>query len=367
MNTFGKIFKISIFGESHGPFVGITLDGVPAGIQIDENDFMEELKRRSPYYEGSTERIEDDHPIIISGIKNNYTNGFPLTILFENKNTNKYLTSSFTNINSNDIDGKNKDNKTKLKNKLLNKSYYNKFLEIPRPSHVDFAGIKKWGKYFEIEGSGHLSGRLTVCLVAAGVIANKIIKKKFNKKIKIKCEPIEILGIKNKEKFEEIIKKLKEEGDSAGGILQCKINGVEAGIGEPFFYSLESAISSIIFSIPSIKGIEFGAGFNFSKMRGSQANDLIINKNGKTKTNNNGGITGGISNGNEIIFNIVAKPVPSIKKEQNTFNIKKNKLDNLIIKGNHDSCHILRLPPIIESAVAIALLDLYMTNKAINL
>ncbi|MCX8058192.1 MAG: chorismate synthase [Spirochaetes bacterium] len=370
MNSFGKLFKITIFGESHGPYVGITIDGVPPGIKLNILDFKRDLKRRSPNYYGSTNRKEEDIPIIISGIKNNLTNGFPLTILFENK---KYKNIYF--------------NFDKDKEKNIN--YYEKFLTIPRPSHVDFAAIKKWGKFFDISGGGHLSGRLTVCIVAAGVVARKIInnnfteinsniekrikndqdfeiKKNFNKSIKIKCEPIEIYGITDKKKFLDIIKKIKDENDSIGGILQCRIKGLPAGIGEPFFYSLESAISSIIFSIPSIKGIEFGAGFSFSKMKGSEANDPIVNINGKTRTNYNGGITGGISNGNDIIFNIVARPVPSIKKEQETINIKTKKIEKLVINGCHDSCHILRLPPIIEAASYIAILDLLMINKSIN-
>jgi|YNPMSStandDraft_1061717.scaffolds.fasta_scaffold00009_2 chorismate synthase len=335
MNSFGKLFKISIFGESHGKYIGIVIDGIPAGIKLKIDDFIEEIERRKPFYDGSTERKEEDIPEIISGIninnenystENFITNGFPLTIIFKNKN--------------------------------FNKKNYEIFKEIPRPSHVDFALLKKYGNFSQIEGSGHLSGRLTLCLVAAGVVAKKIITP-----ISINCFVSEIYGEKNKNNYLKLIKKIKNEGDSVGGILECHINNVDAGIGEPFFYSIESALSSIIFSIPTIKGIEFGAGFNFSKLKGSEANDPIIDKNGKTKSNNNGGITGGISNGNEIFFKVVSKPIPSIKKEQYTFNIKKNKMDRLKIEGSHDSCIILRLPPIIEAASAIALADLILLNK----
>ena len=325
MNSFGRIFRISIFGESHGKNIGVVLDGVPCGISLSEKDFLDDLQRRKAGAIGSTTRIESDLPNIISGVYQGKTTGAPLAILFENENT-------------------------------ISKDY-SIFKEIPRPSHSDFVALKKYNSYNDPNGSGHFSGRLTLALLAAGIVAKKILNK-----IKIKAKILEINGSKD---FEKEINKAMSLKDSVGGIVECSAFPMPSSLGEPFFDSLESILAHLIFSIPGIKGIEFGKGFEMAKIYGSQNNDVLINKRGTTKTNHSGGICGGISNSNPLIFRVAIKPTSSIAKPQTTYNFKKNFLDILEISGRHDACIALRTPVIIEAATAICLCDLLMINKAI--
>lgn len=322
MNTFGRIFRIHIFGESHGNFAGVTIDGCPPGISIKKNDFKTDLARRKSGYKGTTSRKEEDNPIIISGLQNNITTGAPITILFENKN--------------------------------IRSSDYN-FKTHPRPGHADFTAYKKYHSFNDDKGGGHFSGRLTVGLVAAGVIAKKIIPD-----IKIKARITKVGGSKN---ITKAVEYTLRTGDSAGGIIDCKVNNLPVGLGEPFFDSVESLISHAIFSIPGIKGIEFGSGFNAANLKGSEHNDLIINKEGKTNTNNAGGINGGITNGNEILFRIAVKPTPSISIPQETFNFETEKKETLEIKGRHDACFALRVPVIVEAVTACVLSDLKLIHS----
>lgn len=323
MNTFGKIFRISIFGESHGMAIGVTIDGCPAGLSITQKDFIKDLERRNPHISGTTARKEADIPKIISGIFNGRTTGAPITILFEN-----------TDINS---------------------TNYEIYKDIPRPGHADFTAMKKFGGYNDYRGSGHFSGRLTLGIVAAGVIAKKFIKPTI-----LHASLIEAGGTAA---IESAVKKAIKENDSIGGIVQCTAKNVPVGLGEPFFDSVESLLSHIIFSIPAVKGIEFGAGFNSAKMKGSEYNDIFIAPNGKTLTNNSGGINGGISNGNDLIFRVAVKPTASIRKTQRTLNFNTGKMVDLEIKGRHDTCIALRMPVIIESATAIVLADLKIHNE----
>ena len=325
MNSFGRIFRISIFGESHGKNIGIVLDGVPCGIDLCPKDFQMDIQRRKAGAKGSTPRIESDIPNIISGVYKGKTSGAPLTILFENNNT-------------------------------ISKDY-SLFQEIPRPSHSDFVSMKKYNFCNDPNGSGHFSGRLTLAIVAAGVVAKKILKD-----IKIKAEILSINGSKN---FEEEINKAISKKDSVGGIIECRAFPMPISLGEPFFDSLESVLSHLIFSIPGIKGIEFGKGFAMCQTYGSKNNDVIIDQNGTTKSNNAGGICGGISNSNPLIFRVAVKPTASINKAQTTFNFKSEKAEILEISGRHDACIALRTPVIIEAATAVCLCDLLMTNKAI--
>ncbi len=322
MNTFGHIFRIHIFGESHGDNIGVTIDGCPAGISINPEDFKIDLARRKSGAKGTTARKEDDIPLIISGTHNNFTTGSPITILFKNKNTRS--------------------------------SDYN-FKMHPRPGHADFTSNKKFNSYNDDRGGGHFSGRITAGLVAAGVIAKKIIPD-----IKIKAKLTEAGGQKD---IAKAVDKAIKAGDSIGGIIECKISNVPVGLGEPFFNSTESLISHAVFSIPGIKGIEFGSGFDAAKMKGSEHNDLIINKFGKTTTNNAGGINGGITNGNDLFFRVAVKPTSSISLPQETFNFKKNTIDTLIIGGRHDACFALRVPVIIEAVTACVLADLYLIHN----
>ncbi len=323
MNSFGKNFRLSIFGESHGKTIGILIDGCPSGISINDSDFLSDLLRRKSGKKGTSTRTESDKPKIISGIFNNKTTGAPILIEFDNDN--------------------------------IKPSDYKQFVKTPRPGHADFVANKKFKGFNDYNGGGHFSGRLSLALVVAGVIAKKIIPN-----IKIKATIKEIYGTSDINKALDFAIK---NNDSVGGIIECKAQNIPIGLGEPFFNSVESVISHLAFSIPGIKAIEFGAGFNASKMLGSEFNDLIIDKKGTTKTNNSGGINGGITNGNDLIFRLAVRPTASISKPQKTFNFEKNKIQNLIIKGRHDICITLRIPVIVEAITAIALTDFYLENN----
>ena len=322
MNTFGRIFRIHIFGESHGTCVGITIDGCPPGILLAIEDFIPDIERRKGgTQKGTTPRKEDDTPIFMSGIFNNKTTGAPLTIIFENKN-----------IRTED---------------------YEKQRAIPRPGHADFVAHHKYKGFEDYRGGGHFSGRLTLPLVAAGVVAKKILLS-HQKKINIQSSILEIAGEKDVDKG---LQKAIDVKDSVGGIIECRVQGLPIGLGEPFFDSLESLISHIIFAIPAVRGIEFGTGFPAARMFGREHNDSIINEKGETSTNHAGGVTGGISNGNEFVFRIAIKPTSSTPKMQQTFNRKTQQIENLTIQGRHDACIALRIPVVLEAATAIVLAD----------
>lgn len=320
MNSYGRIFRISIFGESHSDFIGINIDGCPSGIDLRIDDFLKDIERRKGGIKGTTQRKEDDIPEIISGIFNFKTTGAPITILFRNKD--------------------------------FRKDDYEKFIDTPRPGHSDFVAMKKFNSFNDYRGGGHFSGRLTLALVAAGVIAKKIITN-----IIIKAYVLEICGETDLEKG---LQKAISSSDSVGGIIECTSVGIPISLGEPFFDSVESLISHLVFSIPAVKGIEFGSGFKSAKMFGSQHNDCLVNLSGETKTNNSGGVSGGLTNGNELVFRVAIKPTPSTPKEQQTLNIRTNSIESLEIKGRHDLCIALRVPVIIEAITAIALTDLYL-------
>jgi chorismate synthase len=327
MNSFGRIFRISIFGESHGPMVGITVDGCPAGLLLTEEDFAIDIERRKGgTQKGTTPRKEDDKPIFITGHFNGKTTGAPLTILFENKNTRS--------------------------------GDYDKIKSIPRPGHADFVAHKKFGKNEDYRGGGHFSGRLTVCLVAAGVIAKKLLQN-----ISVEAKIIEVAGEKD---IEAGLQKAIDAKDSVGGIVECTVKGLPIGLGEPFFDSVESVISHAVFAIPAIKGIEFGAGFAAAKMFGSEHNDAIVDAAGKTATNYAGGIVGGISNGNDLVFRVVVKPTSSTPKEQESWNWDTEQIEKFSVKGRHDLCITLRVPPVLEAVTAIALADLMLLEQQIK-
>lgn len=327
MNSFGRLFRVSIFGESHGPAVGIIIDGCPAGLELTEDDFIIDLERRKGgTQKGTTPRKEDDRPIFQTGLFNGKTTGAPLTILFENKNTRS--------------------------------SDYEKQRDIPRPGHADFVAHQKFGGFEDFRGGGHFSGRLTVCLVAAGVVAKKLLKD-----LNIQASIVEIGG---EEDLEKGLQKAINAKDSVGGIIECKVAGLPVGFGEPFFDSVESLISHAVFSIPAVKGIEFGAGFAAAKMFGSQHNDAIIDASGRTKTNHAGGIVGGITNGNELVFRIVVKPTSSTPKEQQSWNWETEQVEGFSVKGRHDLCIALRVPPVLEAATAIVLADLMLLEQHVK-
>lgn len=327
MNSFGRLFRISIFGESHGESIGVIIDGCPAGIAIQPIDFVEDLERRKPGIKGTTPRKEDDIPQFMSGIFNGFTSGAPISIIFKNENR---ISSDYSSVKS-----------------------------TPRPGHSDFVADKKYGGFNDYRGGGHFSGRLTLGLVAAGVIAKKILNP-----IKIVAKIIEIGGSTN---FEEALEKALKNSDSVGGIIECRVSGLPVGLGEPFFDSVESILSHLVFSIPAVKGIEFGLGFESAKKFGSEVNDPYLNSKGMTLSNNAGGINGGISNGNELVFRIAVKPASSIGKTQNTLNFSNGSIEELNITGRHDACIALRVPPVLEAVTAIGLVDLLLINNALTI
>ena len=326
MNSFGRIFRVSIFGESHGESVGITIDGCPAGLSLSAEDLLPDLERRKGgKQKGTTPRQEADYPFFKSGVFNEKATGFPITILFENNNTRS--------------------------------EDYNKHRTIPRPGHADWVAHQKFGGNEDYRGGGHFSARLTTGLVAAGAVAKKLMPG-----ISIHAEVTEIAGEKDLEKG---LQKAIDAKDSVGGIIECRVSGVPVGLGEPYFDSVESVLSHILFAIPAVKGVEFGAGFASATMFGSEHNDSIENMEGKTKTNYAGGIVGGISNGNELVFRLAVKPTSSTPKMQNSLNWDTGKTEDFTIKGRHDLCVALRAPVIVEAVTAIVLADFMLLEQRI--
>ena len=329
MNSLGQLFRIHIFGESHGESVGVVIDGCPAGLPIELSDFAEDIERRKGgVQKGTTPRKEDDLPIFKSGIFNGKSTGAPITILFENNNTRS--------------------------------GDYEKQRSVPRPGHADFTAHVKYGGNEDFRGGGHFSGRLTVCLVAAGVIAKKIL---LASGIHTTAVITEIGGEKDLEKG---LQKAIDNKDSIGGIVECCVKGLPVGLGEHFFDSVESLISHGVFAIPAVRGIEFGTGFTAAKMFGVDHNDVIENETGKTATNHAGGIVGGISNGNDLIYRIAIKPTSSTPKEQVSWNWETNQTEPFSVKGRHDLCIALRVPVVLEAVTAIIITDLMLLEQRIK-
>ncbi len=322
MNSWGNRFRVTLWGESHGAQVGVTIDGVPAGIALAESDFEADLARRRAGAAGTTPRKESDAPHIVSGIYRGFTTGAPLTVEFLNENTRS--------------------------------GDYASLASHPRPSHADWVAMKKFHGYNDPRGGGHFSGRITLALVTAGVVAKKIL----GSGVTFHTDIIEIGGSADKERFADIIESARMDRDSVGGVVERRAEGVAAGLGEPFFDSAESLMAHLLFSVPAVKGVEFGSGFAAARMRGSEHNDPIIDAEGHTSTNHAGGIVGGITNGNAIVVRAAVKPTASISREQLSFNCASGQVDSLVIKGRHDVCITLRAAVVVESAVAIALADL---------
>jgi len=327
MNSFGRLFRVSVFGESHGESVGITIDGCPAGLPLAPEDLLEDLERRKGgKQKGTTPRQEADFPFFKSGVFNGHTTGFPVTVLFENNNTRS--------------------------------EDYNKQRSIPRPGHADWVAHQKFGGFEDYRGGGHFSARLTTGLVAAGAIAKKLMPG-----ISIQAAVTEIGGEKDLEKG---LQKGIDAKDSVGGIIECRVAGVPAGLGEPYFDSLESVLAHILFAIPAVKGVEFGSGFAAAAMFGSVHNDAIEDMGGKTSTNHAGGMVGGISNGNELVFRIAVKPTASTPKEQQSFNWETGTVEKFSVKGRHDLCVALRAPVIVEAVTAIVIADFMLLEQRIK-
>ena len=319
MNTFGRIFRVSVFGESHGDGIGVVIDGVSEGMDLCVEDFQEDISRRMPAGKGGTARREKDEPVIVSGLFDGHTTGAALTILFRN-----------SDVRSCD---------------------YEDFDAVPRPGHADYTASIKWDWANDPRGGGHLSGRMTLPVVAAGVVAKKVLEG-----MNVRASLVEVGGIKDPSRWDEAIVSAAKDGDSLGGIVECTVEGVPAGLGEPFWDSVESLISHAVFSIPGVRGIEFGDGFSASAMRGSQHNDPF-GPDGPVK-NGAGGVNGGITNGAPIAFRVAFKPASSISRPQKTYDFKEGRMTTLTIKGRHDVCFALRTPVIVEAMTAIVLADL---------
>lgn len=365
MNTFGRKFRVTVFGESHGEALGVVLDGVPAGLDLCEADFEQDLLRRKSGAKGTTPRLEPDTPQILSGVFEGHTTGAPLMILFRNEN-----------VKSQD---------------------YAQFAAMPRPGHADLTAALRWDDCNDPRGGGHFSGRMTLLVVAAGVVAKKILvdatildETPCNE---INARIVELGGIPlcvqdDKEvaqddnsglqndtevvqdamaevrgmsvlpaEWRDALDKATKEGDSLGAVVECVVPNMDPGYGEPFWDSVESVIAHAVFAIPGVRGVEFGDGFRAAAMKGSEHNDPIGPDARPTK-NGAGGANGGLTNGAPIVFRVAFKPTSSISRAQQTFNFETGEMDTLEIKGRHDVCFVLRCPVIVEAMTAIALADL---------
>ncbi len=329
MNTFGRKFRVSIFGESHGELIGVVLDGVPAGLELSEQDFEQDILRRKSGAKGTTPRIEDDMPQLVSGVFEGHTTGAPLTIVFKNKNTKS--------------------------------SDYSQFAAMPRPGHADLTAAFKWDDCQDPRGGGHFSGRLTLPVVAAGVVAKKMLADLTildeTPVREISARIVELGGLSGG--WQEAIEKAMAEGDSLGAVVECTVQEIEPGYGEPFWDSVEATLAHAIFSIPGVRGIEFGDGFQAARMMGSEHNDPI-GPDGRPMKNGAGGVNGGITNGAPLKFRVAFKPTSSISKAQQTFNFATGEMDTLEVKGRHDACFALRTPVVVEAMTAIVLADLVL-------
>ncbi|MBR5141703.1 MAG: chorismate synthase [Bacteroidales bacterium] len=341
MNTFGRRFRVSIFGESHGELIGVVLDGVPEGLELSAQDFEYDIQRRKSGAKGTTPRREDDIPELVSGVYEGHTTGAPLTIVFRNNNTRS--------------------------------ADYSLFEAMPRPGHADLTAALKWEDCQDPRGSGHFSGRLTLPVVAAGVVAKKMLQdatildetplNSVEAKIvelggisRDFSTPLEMAGVMPQE-WQDAIDEAIAEGDSLGAVIECTVPDIDPGYGEPFWDSVESVIAHAIFSIPGVRGLEFGDGFKASAMKGSEHNDPI-GPDCRPLKNGAGGVNGGITNGAPLKFRVAFKPTSSISKPQQTFNFATGEMDTLEVKGRHDVCFALRTPVVVEAMTAIALADL---------
>ncbi len=343
MNTFGREFRVSIFGESHGELIGVVLDGVPAGLELSEQDFEQDILRRKSGAKGTTPRIEADRPMIVSGVFEGHTTGAPLTITFKNTNTHS--------------------------------SDYELFAAMPRPGHADLTAALKWDDCQDPRGGGHFSGRLTLPVVAAGVVAKKMLADATmlddTPVTAVRARIVEIAGqsgndvlgqsgndaLGQVDQWQAVIDQAIKEGDSLGAIIECTVPDIDPGYGEPFWDSVESLIAHAVFAIPGVRGIEFGDGFQASRMKASEHNDPI-GPDGRPTKNGAGGANGGITNGAPLTFRVAFKPTSSIRKAQQTFNFLTGEVDTLEVPGRHDVCFALRAPVVVEAMTAIVLADL---------
>jgi len=323
MNTIGTLFRVELFGESHGPAVGAIIDGIPAGLNLAADDFAGDLARRRAGAEGTTPRVEADAPELLSGLYEGHTTGTPVCVVFRN-----------TDTRSGD---------------------YALFAAMPRPGHADYTSRVRYGGFADPRGSGHFSGRITAGLVAAGVIAKKVLVG-----VQFSTTILEAGGRKD---IAAAIREASDDGDSIGALVELRVAGLRAGLGEPFFGAVESLVAQALFAVPAVRGVEFGDGFAAAAMRGSQHNDPIVAPDGTTAKNGSGGINGGITNGNELVIRVAMKPASSIKKPQQTWNFQKGEIDELSAPGRHDACIALRAAVVLEAALAVTLADLELQAR----
>ena len=324
-NTIGNSLTVTLFGESHGKAIGAVLDGMPSGIKVDEEYIASQLTRRRPKDALSTPRQEKDEFSILSGVFEGRTTGTPICITIPNADTHS--------------------------------SDYGEMQYKMRPSHADYTANCRYNGFQDYRGGGHFSGRITAALVAAGALIIPALNKKG---IYVSTNILSIAGETVEEKRNEKILAAKTDGDSVGGVLETLITGVPAGVGEPWFDTVEGMLSHAIFSIPAVKGIEFGLGFNFADKKGSEANDQMYADGDSVKcyTNNNGGVMGGITNGMPIVFRTVIKPTPTISKEQKTVDISTMQNTTIAARGRHDPCIVHRASVVVESVAALVIADM---------
>ncbi len=357
MNTIGSELRLTIFGASHGPCVGAVLDGVPPGMQIDISRIQNEVDLRRPSAGIGTTRAEKDRVEVISGIVNDRSTGAPITLMIVNQDTDS--------------------------------EKYEKFKKVPRPGHADLTARSKYSECVDLRGGGQFSGRMTVGLVAAGAIAKMLLEERgirvaaYVRQIGSVRDDVErdvteaLLSRSNEiraadpemiERMREEIMRVREDGDSVGGIVQCIVDGLPIGLGEPFFDTVEGEISKMIFAVPGVKGVEFGSGFLAAGMRGSKHNDPFVLVDGKVRTakNDAGGILGGITNGMPLVFRVAIKPTASIARGQRSLNVKTGKQTELKIEGRHDPCIAPRAVPVVEASAALVLADLGMRGGTID-
>lgn len=355
-SEFGKNLKLSIFGESHGEAIGCVIDGLPSGVKLDMDKIYLDMSRRAPGKDKTaTPRLEKDVPHILSGVLDNVTTGAPLAMIIENTNTKS---GDYSNV-----------------------------MTVPRPSHSDYPAFVKYGGNNDVRGGGHFSGRLTAPLVFAGAVAKQILAQQgvmigahiakigsaeddmFDKNHisaelleKLSSSAFSVISDNAEALMRAEVEKARMDCDSIGGIIECAVIGMPVGVGANMFSTVESHLSSILFGVPAVKGVQFGAGFDFAEMTGSQANDTYSVKDGRVvlNGNNNGGVLGGMTSGAPIVLSAVIKPTPSISKPQKSVNLQTMMDEELVIKGRHDPCIVPRAVPVIEAAVAFGLLDLMM-------
>ena len=353
-STYGENLKLSIFGQSHGPAIGMTLDGIPAGLPVDFEKLQTFLNRRAPgQNDWSTPRREEDRPEFLGGILDGYTCGAPIAAVIYNRNTRS--------------------------------GDYSNLKDCPRPGHADYTAQVKYGGFQDAAGGGHFSGRLTAPLCIAGGLCKQWLEEMgITIQARISClagvsdteiDPVDpqiekihtdfpVIDLDAGVRMREAIAKAKERHDSVGGIVECIICNLPAGIGEPMFGGVESRIASIVYGIPAVKAVEFGAGFSSAYYSGRDLNDAYRIESGRivTQTNFAGGILGGITNGMPVIFRTAIKPTPSISSPQQSVSLSRGEVQELLVKGRHDPCIVPRAVPVVEAAAAIAIFDLILGN-----